>query len=112
MSKFIKSPVDRFPGEVTLPDFLTMPQVLLYERGIAESRVLIERESTPAEIDAAVLVPICAIVEEWNIRGDHWPEGVISPDTFPGSPRGDSGQLIGWLMAEIRELYNPSIPKE
>jgi len=112
MSKTIKSPVDEFPGKITLPDFLTMPQVLLYERGISESLVLIEQEANPSEIDSVILPAICEIVEEWDIGGDYWPDEAIGPGNFPGSPRIPSSNFLGWVMQEVREIYNPSIPKE
>ena len=112
MSKIIKSPVVEFPGNVTLPNFLTMPQVLLYERSIGEVGVLLKNKESQAEIDAIVMTTICSVVEAWEIVGDFWPEGAITPDNFPGSPRLPSGLFIAWLYEEIGELYNPAIPKE
>ena len=107
----IKSPVAEFPGKVTLHEFLTMPQVLLYERAIGEVRVLLKAKASQTEIDAVVLATICSVVLAWEIVGDFWPEGVISLDTFPGSPRVPSGLFIAWLIEEIGKIYSPAIPK-
>ena len=103
MAKTIISPVDEFSGSVKLPDRLTMPQALRFERSIAEAQALIEEGSaSQTEYDAIMVEVICDCVEEWNLDGLEQ----ISPDTFPATPRKASAELVAWLYGEISNLYN------
>ena len=108
MAKTIKSPVKQFPGSINLPDRLTMPQALAFERSVSDGQVLINSEETASqtEYDNIMTPVICEVVEEWNL--DDLDQ--LSPDTFPGSPRKASHELIAWLYNEITRLYNPDVP--
>ena len=106
MSKTIVSPVDEFPGTVKLPDRLTMPQALAFERSIAEAQSLDTTSQT--EYDAIMLDVICLIVEEWGLDGFEQ----LAPDTFPATPRKASAELISFIYGEIAGLYNPDVPNE
>lgn len=107
MPKTITSPVKEFPGTVILPDYLTMPQALAYERAIRDGSALMEQNATPAEYDALTVEAICECVQEWNLDGFEQ----LAPDTFPFTPRLASTELINWLFSEIIKLYNPEIPE-
>ena len=107
MSKTITSPVKEFPGTVILPNHLTMPQALAYERAIRDGSALIEQEASQSEYDAVMVGAICECVEEWKL--DDF--GQLAPDTFPATPRQASAELIAWLFGEIVKLYNPEIPE-
>jgi len=107
MSKTITSPVEKFPGTVIIPNHLTMPQALAYERAVRDGSALILEESTQSDYDALMVNAVCEIVEEWNL--DDFDQ--LSPDTFPFTPRLASAELIAWLFGEITELYNPEVPE-
>ena len=106
MSKTIESPVKEFPGTVILPDYLTMPQALAFEKALRDSFALSakveegEEVVTQAEFDAIAIPAICTCVEKWELEGFEQ----LLPDTFPFSPRTESSQLIDWLLLEIRKF--------
>lgn len=50
-----------------------------------------------------LLPGVCACVETWELTGL---PAQITPETFPGSPRIASAQLLGWLIGEISKLYS------
>ena len=114
MSKIIKSTNEVFTGTVTIPDRLTMPQVLAWERAIMDGQLLGSEEATPAEVDAVVMPVMCEIVEEWNLYDVINKEalGDLTAETFPGSPRIESAKLIGWIVEEIGAVYNPPVSEE
>lgn len=99
MSKRILSPSSLWPGEVSLSSPMTLPQAIAWERAIRE--VQDKTDVTLTEINYALLPAICGCVEKWNLGG----LGDITPDTFPGTPRGKSAELIGWLVNEITAVY-------
>ncbi len=99
MPKTVTSPVEKFPGKVTLAEPLTMPMVLEFEKAIAEGLEL--KDARQSEYDMIMVPAICACVEEWNLEG----LGDLNPDTFPGSPRKASAKLVSWLTREITALY-------
>ena len=107
MSKTIESPVKEFPGTVILPDYLTMPQALLYEKAVRDGSALIEESASQTAYDAVMVDAICGCVEEWNLEG----LGQLSFDTFPSTPRAASAELVAWLFGEIVKLYNPEVPE-
>ena len=123
MSKIIESPVGVFPGFVTLPEFLTLPQVQQFERAMYEIRVLaarlkgdIENGIDPdqsivdSDFDAVTLPAVCSIIESWDLKYNGEPLEQPSPNSFPGSPRVAAGELLKWLIDEISDLYSPEIP--
>lgn len=105
MSKTIVSPVKEFPGTVKLPNRLTMPQALAFERCIERAQAV--EQASQTEYDSIMLGPICECVEEWGLDG----LGQLSPETFPATPRKASAELVAWLFGEIAKLYNPDVPE-
>ena len=108
MSKKVKSTITKFPGSVTLYDPLTFPMVKTFEESISEAQELEGANQTA--YDQVLLPAICACVEEWSLEG----LGDLTPETFPGSPRIASAQLVAWLSGEILALYmeDEEVPNE
>jgi len=120
MAKIIISPSKKWVGTVTLSDPLSMPQVLAFEDAIQDAQEqAIERGNTVTVKDKdgnekktanalsarymmGILPGVCACVEKWELQG--LPEKV-TPDTFPGSPKIASAELLAWLIREITKLY-------
>jgi len=100
------SPVDEFPGTVTFPKRLTMPQALQYEKSVRKAQGL--EDPTQSEYDMATLPIICDVVVDWNLRDEDGEDlGELTPQTFPGSPRSASARLVGWLITELSKVYWP-----
>ena len=108
MSKIITSPVDRWPGTVTLSDPLTFPQALAVEDALDAAKELGE-EASQRRQNYTVLPGLIGCVEEWNIEGDDWPDNVTA-DTFPSTPAKPNAEIIGWLIDEIISLYYEAEP--
>jgi hypothetical protein len=100
MSKVLTSPIKRFPGTVTISDPLTLPQVIAFERSINADKAL-DKTVSVGEHNLVLLPGMCACVEEWHLDG----LGQLTPETFPGTPRGSSIHLIIWLVNAISDLY-------
>ncbi len=102
MSKVIKSPVERWPGEVVLSDPLTFPQVFELRDALDATEAL---ENPSFERTNFTLLPAALkCVERWNLQG--FPENP-TPTDFPASPkkaRTDSATLIAWLIVEVGQL--------
>lgn len=102
----VTSPVDEFPGTVTFPKRLTLPQALEYERAIKKAQAL--EEPTQSEYDMIIMPVICDTVVDWNLRDEDGEElGELSPQTFPGSPKLASAELVAWLITELSKIYRP-----
>jgi hypothetical protein len=100
--KIISSPVKAFPGEIVLPDYLTLPQCLAFEaanRDCAELREKSAKLPSRTELDAINLPMIWGIVQEWRIQR------ITTLEAFPFTPRIESAELIAWLMNEIAGMY-------
>jgi hypothetical protein len=96
----ITSPVDGFPGTVERPDYLTLPQVLQFEEGLRGLSG--DDAKTKTQFDAATVAFILPFFSLWDIAGV--PTNP-TPETFPGSPRKASAELIAWLLGELVNLY-------
>ena len=102
MSKVITSPLQRWAGEVTISDPLTLPQAHLIEEGLTPPEGGEDGRIWFTVIDGKQLPAILACVEKWNLS--NFPESVTA-ENFPASPRVDSHKLIDWLFSEIRKVY-------
>lgn len=99
MAKTITSPVERFPGTVELPDFLTVPQAITWERAQKEAqRLKDDPEASEAELLSAWVPSIQTIVAGWHLER-------FSVDPFQMTPRLSVIRLITWLIVEIGKLY-------
>lgn len=96
MSKTVTSPVDKFPGTVTLWDPIPLPRVLAYEASIAKIRAL--EASSNSTISEACIPGILQCIEEINIEG--FPENVTF-ENWPFTPRWAAAKLVAWIMKEI-----------
>ena len=97
MPKTITSPVEKYPGSVTLADPLNYPQYLAWKAAINSAR------DCGDDVDARLmkLLPgICVCVSEWKLEG----LGQLAPDTFPATPRMAAMELAGWLVREITSI--------
>lgn len=103
----IESPVEKFPGKVVLPDYLTMPQALAYENAIREAQNLGE-DAVQSDYDKLMVPAICECVQEWKLEGFD----DIGPQNFPFTPRVASVKLIAWLFGELSSMYSPDVPEE
>jgi hypothetical protein len=102
MGKVITSPVQRWPGTVTLSDPLTYPQMIKLERAIeAGRRLKADPEAGQGEYAYALLPGLCACVEAWSLTG----LDDVTPDTFPATPRAPAARLLAWLLDAVTALY-------
>ena len=99
MTKRIESPVEKFPGFVTLHDPLTYPQLIAYHDATEKASEL--GETTWIKLRFALLPGVLACVESWEIEGLQEEPTV---DNFPATPLIPSGELITWLQEEITKL--------
>ncbi len=90
----IPSPVKRWPGTVTLPAYLSWPQIKLWRTASEEAKA----STDMVDQEMAWLRAICAIVEEWDLKGlaPH-----LTPETFPATPPRAGVLLINWLIQSI-----------
>lgn len=120
MPKIITSPVDRWPGTVTIADPMTMPQVLAFEDALSKRSEFFEERDGQRLLkvntllggpDAEGIAAILPCVESWEIEG--FPKKPTEKN-FPSSPRGDSHVFIQWLFGEILNVYagETDIPNE
>ncbi len=115
MSKLITSPVDKFPGTVTLSDPLTFPQFLAVQDAVLGVQALRDEPDggalTQEKINFMYLPGLIGCVEEWRL--ENFPEAVTE-ETFPVTPGLASNELITWLLSEILALYSEAeeVPNE
>ena len=105
MSKVITSPVDRWPGTVTLSDPLTFPQALAVEDALDA----VDKEATQRRQNYTILPGLLACIEEWHIEGKGFPKSPTA-ETFPSTPAIAAAELIAWLIEEIIGLYYEAEP--
>ena len=126
MSKILTSPVKKWPGTITLPDFLTIGQAMKWEEALSKSRDILPEcepfekdkpltenqakridKQTTAEALNLILPGILACVESWNLEG-------LDPNKFPATPLLSRAILVSWIVDEITKLYNEEneVPNE
>lgn len=99
------STVERWPGKITTPDYMSFPKMLSWRRALDQTKDLGDKNSL-YEFYNALLPAALDIVEGWEIAGL---PGKITYDQFPASE-----DLLAWLIDCIRELYrrtNKTDPK-
>lgn len=93
-----------FVGTVTLPDFLTLPQVLLFEDANGRVREIRAEKSdvSVSRIDAENIPLILSVVTSWQVAGvPEKPE----INTLPVTPRLASAQMLAQIIREITRMY-------
>lgn len=105
MSKVITSPVDEWPGTVTLHDPLTFPQRFAFEDALTAAREL--REESEARFNYALLPGVLACVESFQLS--NFPTQP-APDNWPSTPKEPTAKLVAWLVGEIAKLYEAAAP--
>lgn len=103
----LESPVKRWPGTVTLPEYLTWPQVEAWQTAADEAT-----EATAlAARQLAWVRGICAVVTHWELTAL---PPTMTPETFPATPPRSSVALMRWLMREINLMFDEAdeVPNE
>jgi hypothetical protein len=105
-----------------LPDYLTMPQALAWERALEQEDVLRAEHNPYIQDDANKAKPeyryriaevmslirggyvpaILQIVSEWHLSG--LPERMTF-ENFPGAPKIPAHDLMSWLIESVGGLY-------
>lgn len=108
MSKIITSPVEKWPGTVTLHDPLSLPQVVELEEAFARVKTLGKKTSLSKQHNE-LLPTIVSCVTSWDLEGMKNP-----PNPFPGTPRRPAAELLNWLVEEVTALFTEaeSVPNE
>lgn len=106
MGKTITSPVQHFPGSVTLADPILWPQYMQWVDAVEQAsanreQLLISEAASNPKLSDAMLPGICACIERSDLAG--FPEHV-TPDTFPASPVLEASRLLLWLLREINAI--------
>ena len=101
-----ESPVEKFPGHIILPDYLTLPQVRAFEDALDGLENIGKGKKTDrvwlSVIDEKRLPAILESVQEWHIEGI--PEK-LTVDNFPMTPVSEANKLINWVFQELRALW-------
>ncbi len=95
----LESPVKRWPGTVTLPEYLTWPQMEQWQAAAQEA----EDATVMTQQQLAWVRGICAVVSTWELTGL---PSAMTPDTFPATPARSAVALMGWLIREISALFD------
>jgi len=100
MSKILQSPVKKWPGTVTIPDYLNVEQAMAFEEAIENIKDN-KNENINLAITSKLVPGICACVESWNLEGLQ----NVSQSNYPATPKLASAELTSWLVSEITKLY-------
>ena len=100
MSQIKHSPVARFPGHVTIPDYLNFPQLKAFRDAMTAAKEL-GKDASLIEYHHACLPGVLPIIEQWNMDTLAQP---VTADTFPVTPFKASQQLASWLIGLAIEL--------
>jgi len=121
MSKVIKSPADRWAGEVIVSEPLTVSQVFAIEDALDEvteiapsafrskdGKVEVQWQS---RANYACLPAIILCVEKWKLKD--FPKKVTR-DTFPSIQSNDATKLISTIFLALMEIYREEtqVPNE
>jgi len=98
MGKQITSPVDKYPGTVTLIDPVPYPVYIEWEKAIHDLDDLVLSDAQFSMLKAVRLM-----VENWDI-----PDFDI--ENPPATPRAKVVSLLAWLIEEIGRVINGTDP--
>lgn len=111
----IESPVDIWPGTITLKENLYLPQTVAVIEAVEETGFLNKEEGEPFFVklsDHLTMLPaILDCIDEWNIEG--YPRPTSEKD-FLGRPLAKATTLATWLFNEVFNyiLDVDSVPNE
>ena len=97
MSKLIHSPVDKFPGDVTLFDPIPYPAYIEWEKAVR-----VDGEAQDSVKQFALFEGVQALVEKWEIPSFD----ITNP---PATPRTPVLNLLAWLVTEIGKIISGDI---
>ena len=124
MPKTVDCNIKPFIGKVVFFEPLTMPMVMAIDDALLTRKDFFEQKELDGKVgyflkpqtawsapDHEALKGILPCVEKWDLSG--FPKDVTL-ETFPGSPRQASKDLIGFLLGEVLKIYNGEleIPNE
>lgn len=98
MSQTIQSPFTDYPGSITLPDGLTLPQMAAWELVMEVTRGRYDK----AQSWLVALPSLANIVEAWSI------EGIPEKPTIENcefSPYRRYKRFAGWVFSEVCKIY-------
>ena len=101
--RIVKSPVERWPGSITLPDYLSYVQEEAWEDVIdgLEGQKFLDL-AVKAKSARRFLPVILDVVQEWNLAGL---PVKMTEETFPATPKVSAAILLSWLMGEINQMH-------
>lgn len=108
MSKTVPYDGKRWAGSVTFRDPLYLPDVLAIEEAqeaVAEIRAAANGNlgmKAVSQVHTAWLVPICDVVEKWELQD--FPDEP-TPASFPATPRLEAAKLMSFLIGEMMKIY-------
>lgn len=122
MSRKIDCPVMRWPGSVTIPDYLTLPQYNAFRRALraaneyraGEMQAALEKDPQAktfqfdaGEYDERLEPGLMICIEKWELQD------LTINGHLPATPAKDSQALFTWLETEILKLVHgeEDIPK-
>lgn len=107
-----ESNVKRWPGYIETEAFMRFPQLVAYEKALAQSRSLAESAGVATYFEA--ILPTCiSLVTKWHIIGytvDENGEPIKVADGTPLKPDfcnfPASAKLVSWLVGCVSDLYS------
>lgn len=96
MPRVIESPVKHYPGSVTIPDYMTYPQLGAWEEAMA---AVGEHKENAIKALPPVWAAAREIVTEWKLEG-------VDPARPPATPRAAAIELAAWLINAINGLFD------
>lgn len=101
MCKVITSPVKRWPGTVTLPDWYDWGRLGKWQDDWDHVSELQKAEEKSLLIIKAQSESIFPMIDEWHLTGI-----LDKPDRLPATPTDDALTLHRWLIGEINKVIN------
>lgn len=97
MSKVITSPIEKFPGTVTLYDPVPYPAYIAWEKAVKEEGAVDDLTK-----QHALFKGVKEMVEQWDIPN----YDINNPAATPRVP---VIQLLSWLVVEIGKVINGDV---
>ena len=97
MGKIITSPVEKFPGTVTLYDPVPFPAYVTWQKALRKSKEI--NNSGDAEAQMLMFEGVAAMVEKCDLVG-------FDTSAPTANPLNDTLKLLAWLVTEIGNVLN------